>query len=126
MLKWAILNVIALGLLIPLGWIEVNTYHGEADPLIHALKFISIVMAITVLFVRTRFISNEKMMAFISTLAMGLIAWDEIHVWWIGKPFSLRLVSEHGLNIFVFILVVVFAVLAWIDRYKRRHSYDLD
>jgi hypothetical protein len=41
--------------------------------------------------------------------------------WKAGIPFDPRTVSEHGLNIFVFVLMCVFAVLAWLDRYNRRN-----
>jgi hypothetical protein len=121
MYRAIIVSAIALGLLLPFGWIEFQTYHGEVSPIVHAAKFILIVASISVLLAQTKFITNEWMMTIVSTFGVGLLAEAEYEFWKDGVPFDPRVVSEHGLNIFVFILMCVFAVLAWIDQYNRRN-----
>jgi hypothetical protein len=121
MYRSVIVSAFALGLLIPFGWIELQTYHGETDPFVHAVKFIAIVAAIASLMAQTRFISNRWMMAITSSIGVAIMAEAEWAFWKAGIPFDPRTVSEHGLNIFVFILMCVFAVLAWLDRYNRRN-----
>jgi hypothetical protein len=116
-----ITSVLALGLLLPFGWIELQTYHGEANSLVHMFKFIVIVASISVLLAQTKWISNEWMMSIVAPFAVLVVATAEYEFWKQGKAFDIRTVSEHGLNIFIFVIVGIFAVLAIIDRWQRRH-----